>query len=102
MAFLLLLLFLWGVKVSIVLLGMKESSSVDSVIDWFVTTVLGLPRILYYSKETLGQNFLAKVSLHKVKVIFFSKTGVRAAPFGHQTAKNYWSHASFAFVLWIC
>lgn len=27
--------------------------SVDAVTDWFATTVLGLPRILYYSKESL-------------------------------------------------
>ncbi|KAK9926039.1 hypothetical protein M0R45_023293 [Rubus argutus] len=74
--------------------------SVDSVTDWFATTILGLPRILYYSKESLGEKFLAKVSLHKVKVIFFSKTGERAAPFIREAAKKYWAHASFAFVLW--
>ncbi len=26
---------------------------VDSVVDWVATSVVGLPRILYYSKETL-------------------------------------------------
>ncbi|KAF8399510.1 hypothetical protein HHK36_015377 [Tetracentron sinense] len=85
--------------------------SVDAVADWFVTTILGLPRILYYSKESLvlsnlsttgiqGQNFLAKSGHHKVKVICFSKTGERAAPYVRQAAKNYWAYASFAFVLW--
>lgn len=27
--------------------------SVDAVVDWFATTILGLPRILFYSKESL-------------------------------------------------
>ncbi|KAK1267539.1 hypothetical protein QJS04_geneDACA000558 [Acorus gramineus] len=74
--------------------------SVDSVVDWVATSVLGLPRILYYSKETLGQNFIAKSGPHKVKVICFSKTGERAAPFLRRAAKDYWAYASFAFVLW--
>ncbi|CAN6578136.1 unnamed protein product [Malus baccata var. baccata] len=89
-----------GCKAANCFIRYEGDLSVDSVTDWFATTILGLPRILYYSKETLGQKFLAKVSLHKVRVIFFSKTGVRAAPFIRQAAKNYWAHASFAFVLW--
>ncbi|KAF3951384.1 hypothetical protein CMV_022956 [Castanea mollissima] len=36
----------------------------------------------------------------KVRVIFFSKTGERAAPFVRQAAQSYWAYASFAFVLW--
>ncbi|RWR81536.1 DnaJ domain-containing protein [Cinnamomum micranthum f. kanehirae] len=74
--------------------------SVDAVVDWFATTILSLPRILYYSKESLGKNFIMKSGQHKVKVICFSKTGERAAPFLRQAAKNYWAYASFAFVLW--
>ncbi|XP_022134959.1 uncharacterized protein LOC111007081 [Momordica charantia] len=74
--------------------------SADDITDWFATTVLHLPRILYYAKDSLGQKFLAKTSPHKVKVIIFSETGERAAPFIRQTAKNYWDHISFAFVLW--
>lgn len=74
--------------------------SVDDITDWFATTVLHLPRILYYAKDTLGPNFLAKSSPHKVKVIIFSETGERAAPFIRQTARNYWDSVSFAFVLW--
>jgi hypothetical protein len=35
-----------------------------------------------------------------VKVIIFSETGERAAPFIRQAAKNYWAYASFAFILW--
>ncbi|KAI5330087.1 hypothetical protein L3X38_029484 [Prunus dulcis] len=89
-----------GCKTSNCLVRYEGELWVDSVTDWFATTILGLPRILYYSKESLGQKFLAKVSLHKVKVIFFSKTGERAAPFIRHAAKNYWTHASFAFVLW--
>ncbi|KAI0495382.1 hypothetical protein KFK09_025532 [Dendrobium nobile] len=62
--------------------------SVDAIVDWLATTVLELPRILYYSKESL------------VKVIIFSKTGERAVPFLRQAAKDYSSFASFAAVLW--
>ncbi|RDX74997.1 hypothetical protein CR513_45177, partial [Mucuna pruriens] len=36
----------------------------------------------------------------RVKVIFFSKSGERAAPFIRQVAKDYWAYASFAFILW--
>ncbi|KAI3894161.1 hypothetical protein MKX03_003718 [Papaver bracteatum] len=74
--------------------------SVDAVTDWFVTIILGLPRINYYSKETLGQNFIAKSGHHKVKVLYFSKTGERAAPFVRQAARDYWAYASFASILW--
>ncbi|KAF5730165.1 dnaJ subfamily C member 16-like isoform X1 [Tripterygium wilfordii] len=74
--------------------------TVDAVMDWFATSVLNLPRIYYYPKESLGEKFLAKSGPHKVKVIFFSKTGERATPFVRQTAKNYWAYASFAFVQW--
>ncbi|KAK3440234.1 hypothetical protein EUGRSUZ_B00530 [Eucalyptus grandis] len=72
----------------------------DAVTDWFATAILSLPRIRYYSKESLGQAFIAKTSPHKVKVIFFSKTGERATPFVRVAAKNYWAYASFAFILW--
>ncbi|KAJ8772994.1 hypothetical protein K2173_028171 [Erythroxylum novogranatense] len=74
--------------------------SVDVVTDWFTTTILNLPRILYHSKDSLADNFLRKGGHHKVKIIFFSKTGKRATPFVRQIAKNYSSYASFAFVLW--
>ncbi|KAL2340747.1 hypothetical protein Fmac_008687 [Flemingia macrophylla] len=74
--------------------------TVDKVTNWFATTVLALPQINYYSKESLVPNFLGKTSHHKVKVIFFSKSGERAAPFIRQAAKDYWAYASFAFILW--
>ncbi|CAD6216982.1 unnamed protein product [Miscanthus lutarioriparius] len=73
---------------------------VDSVVDWVATSVVGLPRILYYSKETLGPQFIGKSGHHKVKVIFFSSTGERAAPFLRQAAQEYSSYSSFGFVLW--
>ncbi|KDP31275.1 hypothetical protein JCGZ_11651 [Jatropha curcas] len=95
-----LVAFPLGCKTSDCLVRYEGDLSVDAVTDWFATVILGLPRILYHSKETLGKNFLAKSGPHKVKVILFSKTGVRATPFVRQTAKNYWSYASFAFVLW--
>ncbi|GAA0145525.1 chaperone [Lithospermum erythrorhizon] len=74
--------------------------SVDAVTDWVASTILSLPRILYFSKETLVKKFLAKVGPHKVKVIIFSGTGERATPFIRQIAKKYWPYASFAYVLW--
>ncbi|XP_061338840.1 uncharacterized protein LOC133285601 isoform X2 [Gastrolobium bilobum] len=74
--------------------------TVDKVTNWFATSILALPQINYYSKESLVPNFFGKSSHHKVKVIFFSKTGERAAPFIRQVAKDYWAYASFAFILW--
>lgn len=72
----------------------------DAIVDWFATSILNLPRILYYSKDSLVRNFIMKSGQHKVKVICFSKTGERAAPFLRQAAKDYWSYASFSSVLW--
>ncbi|XP_059303624.1 uncharacterized protein LOC132055693 [Lycium ferocissimum] len=74
--------------------------SIDSVTDWVATSILSLPRIRYYSKESMVQDFLLKSKPHKVKVIFFSQTGERATPFIRQAAKNYSAYATFAFVLW--
>ncbi|XP_028115136.1 uncharacterized protein LOC114313023 [Camellia sinensis] len=45
------------------------------------------------------QSFVGKSS-HKVKVIFFSETRERAAPFVRQAALSYWPYAAFAFVPW--
>ncbi|WOK97578.1 hypothetical protein Cni_G06286 [Canna indica] len=73
--------------------------SIDAIVDWVATDILGLPRILYYSKESLAK-FIATSGRHKVKVIYFSETGERAAPFLRQAARDYWDEASFAFVLW--
>ncbi|XP_048329679.2 uncharacterized protein LOC107419220 isoform X2 [Ziziphus jujuba] len=89
-----------GCKNADCLIRYNGELSVDAITDWFATTILSLPRIFYYTKESLGPNFLAKASPHKVKVIFFSKSGERASPFVRQSVKNYWDHASFAFVLW--
>ncbi|XP_027126348.2 uncharacterized protein [Coffea arabica] len=74
--------------------------SVDAITDWLATSILGLPRILYYSKESMVQNFLAKSKPHKVRVIFFSRSGERATPFIRQAAKYYWTYAAFAFARW--
>ncbi|KAF7135819.1 hypothetical protein RHSIM_Rhsim08G0152800 [Rhododendron simsii] len=82
------------------LLRYEGELSVDAVTDWVATTILGLPRIPYYSKDSLEQGFLRKTSPHKVRVILFSETGVRATPFVRQAALNYWPYAAFAFVLW--
>jgi hypothetical protein len=35
---------------------------VDSVVDWVATSVVGLPRILYYSKETLVRLMISCIS----------------------------------------
>ncbi|CAM8929167.1 unnamed protein product [Rhodiola kirilowii] len=74
--------------------------SVDAVTDWFTTSVLSLPQIFYYPKETLGRSFISQSGAHKVKFIFFSETGERATPYLRKIAKDYWDDASFAFVLW--
>ncbi|XVE56902.1 hypothetical protein DITRI_Ditri04bG0047800 [Diplodiscus trichospermus] len=89
-----------GCKTSNCLIRFQGELSVDAVIDWFSTAVLNLPRIFYYSKESLGPRFLAKSSPHKVRVIYFSKTGERATPVMRQAAKDYWNYATFACVLW--
>ncbi|XVF50089.1 hypothetical protein PTKIN_Ptkin04bG0066500 [Pterospermum kingtungense] len=89
-----------GCKTSDCLIRYDGELSVDAVTDWFAMAVLNLPRIFYYSKESLGPRFLAKSSPHKVKVIFFSKTGERATPAMRKAAKDYWNYATFACVLW--
>ncbi|XP_076918424.1 uncharacterized protein LOC143578843 isoform X1 [Bidens hawaiensis] len=89
-----------GCKTSDCIIRYNGQLSVDAVTDWFATTILSLPRISYYSMESLAQTFLGKGSRHKVKVIFVSKTGQRATPFVRHVAKSYWSYASFAFTVW--
>ncbi|XP_034216105.1 uncharacterized protein LOC117627906 isoform X2 [Prunus dulcis] len=69
-----------GCKTSNCLVRYEGELWVDSVTDWFATTILGLPRILYYSKESLGQKFLAKVSLHKESTFWFNSFEVESAP----------------------
>ena len=45
---------LWNNDIIIILfLRFDGELSVDAVTDWFSTTILGLPRILYYSRDTL-------------------------------------------------
>ncbi|KAL4197917.1 hypothetical protein AMTRI_Chr04g190660 [Amborella trichopoda] len=95
-----LIAFPHGCRSSECLIRYQGDLSVDAVVDWMTTIVLGLPRILYYSKESLVQDFIMKAGSHKAKVIGFSKTGERAAPFLRQAAKDYWAYASFGFVLW--
>ncbi|KAK6117916.1 hypothetical protein DH2020_048321 [Rehmannia glutinosa] len=83
-----LLAFPPGCRSSSCLYRYEDELSVDAITDWLATGILNLPRITYYSKESL------------VKVIFISKTGERATPFIRQAAKNYSSYATFAFALW--
>ncbi|XP_022843383.1 uncharacterized protein LOC111366932 [Olea europaea var. sylvestris] len=89
-----------GCKSSSCLQRYNGELSVDAITDWLATSILNLPRILYYSKESMVHNFLAKSKPHKVRVIFFSTTGERATPFIRQAAKDYWAYATFAFALW--
>lgn len=89
-----------GCRASNCLVRYEGELSVDAVTDWFATTILMLPRIPYYTKDTLGPGFLAKSSYHKVKVLFFSDTGMCATPFVRELAKKYRDYASFACVLW--
>uniref|UniRef100_A0A803M119 J domain-containing protein n=1 Tax=Chenopodium quinoa TaxID=63459 RepID=A0A803M119_CHEQI len=83
-----LIAFPQGCKSSSCLIRYEGDLSVDAVTDWFAVMILKLPRIPYYTKDTL------------VKVMFFSDTGMRATPFIRQTARNYQDYASFACVLW--
>ncbi|MCL7025101.1 hypothetical protein MKW94_015262, partial [Papaver nudicaule] len=96
----LLVAFPSGCRNSYCLVRYHGDLSVDAVTDWFSTRIVGLPQINYFSKETLGKNFIAKSGHHKVKVLYFSNTGERAAPFLRQAAKDYWAYASFASILW--
>ncbi|KAK4437043.1 hypothetical protein Salat_0038200 [Sesamum alatum] len=89
-----------GCKSSSCLSRYEGELSVDAITDWVATSILSLPRIPYYFKESVVHNFLAKGKPHQVKVIFISKTGERATPFIRQAAKNYSSYATFAFSLW--
>ncbi|KAH9624363.1 hypothetical protein KSS87_011679 [Heliosperma pusillum] len=110
-----LIAFPEGCKSSNCLVRYEGERSVDAVTDWFATYILKLPRIPYYTKVSLhrgtvklltfafgfqGPRFLAKSSYHKVKVMIFSDTGIRATPFVRQLAKNYQEYASFGCVLW--
>ncbi|XP_078432724.1 DNAJ heat shock N-terminal domain-containing protein isoform X2 [Wolffia australiana] len=62
--------------------------TVDAIIDWMATSVLVLPRILYYSRRTLN------------KIVIFSETGERASPYLRQAAKDYWAHVAIGLVRW--
>eukprot|EP00250_Pteridium_aquilinum_P014265 c21878_g1_i1 orf=59-1981(-) len=73
---------------------------VDGVVDWMATRVLRLPRIMYYSPQTLVSDLFQKSGPHKVKVVIFSTTGERAAPFIRKAAKDFWDYAAFGLVLW--
>ncbi|KAK6123167.1 hypothetical protein DH2020_043069 [Rehmannia glutinosa] len=95
-----LLAFPPGCRSSSCLYRYEDELSVDAITDWLATGIVNLPRITYYSKESLVHNFLVKSKPHLVKVIFISKTGERATPFIRQAAKNYSSYATFAFALW--
>ncbi|KAL3640559.1 hypothetical protein CASFOL_015527 [Castilleja foliolosa] len=89
-----------GCKSSSCLYRYEDELSVDAITNWLATSVLSLPRIPFFSKESLVQNFLVKSKPHLVKVILISKTGERATPFVRQAARKYSSYAAFAFVLW--
>jgi hypothetical protein len=82
------------------LLRYSGELNVDAIVDWTATDILGLPRIPYYSLESLVMEVIRKPGPHKVKVICFSKTGQRAAPFLRQAARDYSAYASFGLVLW--
>ncbi|XP_051115725.1 uncharacterized protein LOC127240917 isoform X2 [Andrographis paniculata] len=95
-----LVVFPPGCKDSSCLSRYEGELSIDAITDWLATSILSLPRIPYYSKESLVQNFLAKSKPHQVKVIMISQTGERATPFIRQAAKDYSPYATFAFALW--
>ena len=73
--------------------------TVDALVEW-TSSILQLPRIPYYNSQYLMKDIIQGTGPHKVKVIVFSSTGERAAPFIRQCAKESWEHAVFAMVLW--
>ncbi|XP_044485377.1 uncharacterized protein LOC123210943 [Mangifera indica] len=89
-----------GCKTADCVLRFNGELSIDAVTDWFVTTILNLPCIFYYTKESLGKDFLAKTAPHKVMVILFSKTGERATPYVRKISKDNRAYGTFAFILW--
>ncbi|KAL6559515.1 hypothetical protein OROGR_004632 [Orobanche gracilis] len=95
-----LLAFPPGCKSSRCLYRYEDELSVDAIADWLATSILNLPRIPFYSKESLVHNFLVTSKPHLVKVIFISKFGERATPFIRQAARSYSPYATFAFALW--
>jgi hypothetical protein len=78
----------------------RGEKTVDVLVEWAATSFLKLPCILYYGAKGLMTNVIQKTCLHKVKVIVFSNTSERAAPYIRQAAKQYWDYAVFAMVLW--
>jgi hypothetical protein len=54
------------------------------------------------SKKKLELVYISNANFfcEQVKVIVFSNTGERAAPYIRQAAKQYWDYAVFAMVLW--
>ncbi|KAF5942950.1 hypothetical protein HYC85_020592 [Camellia sinensis] len=48
-----LIAFSSGCNIANCLIRYEGELSVDAVTNWFTTTILSLPRILYYSKESL-------------------------------------------------
>ncbi|CAM6058561.1 unnamed protein product [Sphagnum tenellum] len=78
----------------------RGEKTVDALVEWAATSLLKLPRILYYGAKGLMTDVIQKTGPHKVKVIVFSNTGERAAPYIRQAAKQYWDYAVFAMVLW--
>lgn len=73
--------------------------TVDALVEW-TSSILQLPRIPYYNSQYLMKDIIQGTGPHKVKVIVFSSTGERAAPFIRQCAKESWEHVVFAMVLW--
>lgn len=74
--------------------------SVDGIVNWMAKDILRLPRILYYSPQTVVTDLIQKSGPHKVKVIIFSTTGQRAVPFLRKAARDFWDYAAFGMVLW--
>ncbi|KAF5933727.1 hypothetical protein HYC85_029898 [Camellia sinensis] len=60
-----LIAFPSGCNTANCLIRYEGELSVDAVTNWFATTILSLPCILYYSKDSLLQSFVGKSSPHK-------------------------------------
>ncbi|CAL5444861.1 unnamed protein product [Camellia sinensis] len=66
-------------------IGYEGELSVDAVTNWFATTILSLPRILYYSKDSLRRFGVESAPA----IVFLKEHGVKPVVY-HGPANNSW------------
>ncbi|CAL5362244.1 unnamed protein product [Camellia sinensis] len=91
-----LIAFPSGCNTANCLIRYEGELSVDAVTNWFATTILSLPRILYYSKDSLLQSFVGKSS----ESHFLLRNRGACSSIHASNCLNYWPYDAFAFVPW--